>query len=55
LVDGYRLAREAQDLRAEAYSNGHATELAEFYRSVEPPLTFRVWLIENRRPLSTFA
>lgn len=44
LVTGYRLARAAQDARAEAYSHGHATELAAFYRDVETPVTFRAWL-----------
>lgn len=44
LVEGYRLAAEDQDRRAEAWSHGYATELAEFYRDVEPRLTFRVWL-----------
>jgi hypothetical protein len=40
---------EAQRLRAEAWSHGYATELAEFYRDVEPRLTFRAWLEGNRR------
>jgi hypothetical protein len=45
LVDGYRSARAAQDARAEAWSLGYARELAEFYRDVEPSLTFRDWLL----------
>lgn len=44
LVESYRLARVAQDQRAEAYSSGYATELAAFYRDLEPPVTFRAWL-----------
>lgn len=45
LVEGYLLAREAQELRAETYSSGYATELAEFYRDVEPRVTFKAWLL----------
>lgn len=45
LVTGYRLARKAQDDRAEAYAIGYATELADFYRDVERPVTFRDWLV----------
>lgn len=44
LVTSYRCARQAQDERAEAWSIGYATELAAFYRDVEPPVTFRQWL-----------
>lgn len=49
LVEGYRLARHAQEMRAEAYSIGYPTELREFYRTVERPLTFRDWLIGSAR------
>lgn len=45
LVEGYRLAVEDQERRAEAYSHGYPTELGEFYRDVEPRLTFRDWLL----------
>lgn len=45
LVEGYRLARYAQDQRAEEYSIGYRTELAEFYRDVETSLAFRDWLL----------
>lgn len=44
LVESYRAARRAQEARAEAWSHGYGTELAEFYREVEPPVTFRQWL-----------
>lgn len=43
LMTGYYLAREAQEKQAEAATNGHATELAEFYRDY-PRLTFRRYL-----------
>lgn len=49
LVESYRAARHAQELRAEAWSAGHATELAEFYRTQEPPVTFRRWLEHQER------
>lgn len=49
LVESYRTARHAQELRAEAWSAGYATELAEFYRTVEPPLTFKAWLQHQGR------
>lgn len=45
LVDGYRCEREAQLQRAEAATYGHSSELADYWRDVEPPLTFRAWLI----------
>lgn len=48
LVEGYRLAREVQLLRAEAATHGYATELAEYWRDVEPALTFREWLVGHR-------
>jgi len=50
LVEGYRLARHAQERRAEEWSHGYAIELADFYRTQERPLTFRDWLIGHRRP-----
>lgn len=48
LVEGYTLAVEDQLARAEAYSLGYATEVEEFYRVVEPRLTFRTWLEQAR-------
>lgn len=47
-MDGYYAAREVQERQAEEYSKGYATEEAEFYR-LNPRLTFRTWLIQNRR------
>jgi hypothetical protein len=44
LVESYRLARYAQDERAEAWAIGYATELGAFYRDVERPVTFKAWL-----------
>lgn len=46
-VEDYQLAVEAQQLRAEAASNGYATELSEYYRDTEPKLTFKQWLIQG--------
>ena len=51
LMAGYYAAREAQEAEAEAYSGGYATELAEFYER-NPRLTFRQWLIWNRRSIN---
>lgn len=48
LVESYRLARAAQDERAEAWAIGYATELAAFYAEVEPPVTFKAWLQDFR-------
>jgi hypothetical protein len=48
LVESYRLARAAQEERAEAWAIGYATELAVFYRDVEPPILFRTWLQDFR-------
>lgn len=48
LVEGYRLAREVQLQRAEAATHGYATELVEYWRDVEAPLTFRDWLVGHR-------
>lgn len=45
MMAGYYAAREAQEMEAEAYSNGYAIELAEFYERT-PRITFRTWLIE---------
>lgn len=45
LVEGYRAAREAQQLRAEAATAGYATELADYWQTVERRLTFRYWLM----------
>lgn len=40
----YYAAREAQEQRAEMYSAGYATELAEFYATQEERLTFKSYL-----------
>ena len=48
LVEGYRLARHAQDLRAEAATGGYDSELEEYFDpldGVEKRLTFRDYLI----------
>jgi hypothetical protein len=50
-VEGYRLARHAQERRAEEWSGGYATELRDFYRTQEPPLTFRDWLLGHRQEI----
>ncbi len=49
LMAEYYAAREAQELRAEEYSSGYATELADFYENVETKLTFKAYLIEMSR------
>lgn len=49
LVDSYRTAREAQQARAEQWSNGHPADLAEFYRTQEDRVTFRQWLEHQER------
>jgi hypothetical protein len=49
LVAEYAAAVEAQNLKAEAWSGGHATELEEFYRMVEARLTFKAWLLGMAR------
>lgn len=48
-MESYRAARHAQELRAEEWSAGHATELAEFYRTQERAVTFREWLEHQER------
>jgi hypothetical protein len=48
LVESYRLARAAQEARAEAWAIGYATELAAFYAEVEPPVLFKTWLQDFR-------
>lgn len=48
LVDGYRLAREDQLQRAEAATLAYSTELDDYWRTVESPLTFRDWLVWHR-------
>lgn len=55
LVHSYRAARQAQEARAEAWSLGYRTELAEFYRTRERPVTFRDWLQHQERPESDAA
>jgi hypothetical protein len=47
LVEGFRLAVEAQDTRAEAATHGYSTELAAYFDphdGTERRLTFRDWL-----------
>ena len=48
LMAGYYSAREAQELRAECYGYGYATETADFYATQEARLTFKDWLIANK-------
>jgi len=45
LMASYYAARDAQEAEAEAFSNGYATELAEFY-TLNERVTFRRWLSE---------
>lgn len=55
-VEGYRLARHAQELRAEAATRGWPNETAGYFRdpsqptpdTTEAPLTFRAWLTASR-------
>lgn len=44
LMAEYYAARNAQEERAEMYSAGYATELAEFYATQEDRVTFKAWL-----------
>lgn len=48
LMECYYLAREAQALRAEAHALGYATETDEFFAAVEPRVTFKAWLTNQR-------
>lgn len=48
LVDGYRAIAHAEELAAEAATNGYATELAEYWRD-HPRTTFRDYLIGMRQ------
>lgn len=48
LMSDYYSAREAQEVRAEEYSNGYATEKEEFYAYQEPRLTFKEFLIGRK-------
>lgn len=48
LMSDYYAAREAQEQRAEDYSAGYATELAEFYDTQETRVTFKAWLIDHK-------
>lgn len=53
LVEGYRAAVRAQQLRAEAATLGYATELADYYdrlNGVERRVTFRDFLAGYREP-----
>lgn len=45
LVESYRLAVEAQNLRAEDASIGYQTELYEYFTITERRITFKDWLI----------
>lgn len=47
LVGGYLDERQRQTLKAEAESNGYATELAT-YLEAHPLITFKHWLIGSR-------
>jgi len=51
LVESYRLAVEAQNLRAEAATHGYGTELAAYFdpiEGIEQRYTFRHWLESYR-------
>ncbi len=53
LVEGYRLAVEAQNVRAESATLGYETETREYFDrddGTERRLTFRDWLTGSRRP-----
>lgn len=47
LVEGYQLAVYDQEARAEAATGGYERELAEYYATVEPRLTFKNWLLHS--------
>ncbi len=49
LMRGYYSARQAQEQRAEEWSMGYATETALFYAEEETRVTFKQWLISQRR------
>lgn len=49
LMSVYYAARQAQEERAEDYSHGYKTERDEFYRNVERKLTFKEFLIQQKR------
>ena len=49
LVEGYRLAVEAQYLAAEAATGGYATELADYWSDRGGRLTFKEWLLAHRQ------
>lgn len=52
LVEGFRLAQHAQKMRAEAATNGYATELADYFDrhdGVERRVTFKDWLLGSRQ------
>jgi hypothetical protein len=56
LVRGFHLEQHAQHLRAEAATNGHATELAAYFGddgtgdAVERRITFKDWLLGHADP-----
>lgn len=51
LVESFRLEQHAQDLRAEAATNGHATELADYFGpdGAERRVRFGDWLTHRER------
>lgn len=48
LMSDYYSARNAQEERAEEYSNGYPTEKEEFYAYQESRLTFKEFLIGRK-------
>jgi len=44
LMEAYYDARNRQEMRAEEYSIGYATELKQFYTEVESKITFKFFL-----------
>ena len=49
MMSEYYAARNAQEAKAEDYSNGYRTEKREFYDSVERRFTFKEFLIGRSR------
>ena len=54
LMESYYLAREVQEREAEAFSNGHTTELAEFYK-INKRVLFKDWLRSYPASLGYYA
>ncbi len=44
LMEAYYSARNAQEQRAEMYGYGYESETADYYRDVEPKITFKMFL-----------